>query len=450
MTDKLFSTLSAMEKENRRLSDALSDGCSLSDYLHLVRGGVWTDALQRALSEHTTVTVPPSDVPYTLDAPIVIPSDRTVVAYGAVFVPAPGVRTLMMRNEHPVDGSRLPVRGAARDRNITILGGSFDERLTARKGYGLSGRFSEDGSFKGVSCCLFFCNVDRLTLRDVTFAHCGGFAVQTGELENAVFRNVRFEDCFADGIHICGNTKNVLMVDIKGSVGDDIVALNMYDWQNSSVNFGPGENIWCEDLSLDKNGRYKAIRLEPGRYFFDDGSSVDCSLKNVVIKKVRGIRTFKIYLQTPPYLIGTDPERGDKGSAENITFEDIDVDLCAPIDPFPDYSNGDPVRGACAAFELGADTDGLTLRNVRLTLHRDALPESYLLTVGPKSIVNNGHEVFDPYISCAVKNITLDNVVINGEKITDCKGFIKEIVFDDIDGDGFSTGAGKVENITVL
>ena len=450
MTDRLFRLLLKMESENKRLSDALCDGCSLSDYSYLVRGGVWTEALQRALNDHKTVTVPPSDVPYIIDGQVVIPSGRTIIAYGAVFAQKPGTRVLMMRNEHPVDGSRLPAKNAVRDGNVTILGGKFDEQLTKRMGYGRSGRFSEDDTFKGVSCCLFFCNLSRLTICDVTFAHCGGFAVQAGDIENAVFRNIRFENCYADGIHICGNAKNVLMVDIKGSVGDDIVALNMYDWQNSSVNFGPGENIWCEDISLDETGRYKAIRLEPGRYYFDDGSSIDCYLKNVVIKKVRGIRTFKMYLQTPPYLIGSKPERGDRGSAENITFEDIDADLCCPIDPFPAYSNGDPVRGACAAFELGADTDGLTLRDIRLTLHRDILPESYLMTVGPKSVVNNGYEVFDPYVSSTVRNITLENVTVNGERIRDHTGLIKEIVFDDVDGDGMSTASGKADNITVM
>ena len=357
MTDDLLKSLLKMEQENAVLSESPTDRCSLADYSDIAQNGVWTKALQTALDAHRTVVVPPSDVPYIIDSSVVIPSDRTLVAYGATFALAPGTDVLMMRNENPVDGTHLPVSSTVRDRNITILGATFDEMKPRRLGYGRSGRFSNDGSFPGVTCCLFFCNLDRLTLRDVTFRHCGGFGVQAGELDNAVFRGIRFDDCFADGIHLCGNINNVLAVDISGSVGDDLVALNMYDWQNSSVNFGPGRNIWCEDISLDANGKYKAIRIEPGRYFFDDGTSVDCSLENVMIKKVRGIRTCKMYMQTPPYRPGTQPERGGTGSARNVVFEDIDVDLTAPIDPFPVYSGGDPVRGACAAFELGADID---------------------------------------------------------------------------------------------
>ena len=449
MNDGLFKTLSDMEAENDARAKALSDGCSLTDYSHLARNGIWTRALQAALDEHETVTVPPSDAPYMLDGSVLIPSDRTIVAYGATFALVPGTDVLMMRNAHPVDGTRIQPKDTVRDKNITILGAAFDERQDRRKGYGASGRFGGDG-FSGVTCCLFLCNVNGLTVRDVTFIRCAGFAIQVGELENAVFRNVRFIDCFADGIHVCGNVENLLIVGVSGNVGDDLVALNMYDWQNSSVNFGPGKNVWCEDISLDENGRYKALRIEPGLYRFDDGTAVDCSLENAVIKKVRGIRTFKMYMQTPPYEIGTLPERGGTGSARNITFEDIDVDLPSPIDPFGVYTGGDPVRGACAAFEIGANTDGLTLRDVRLTLHRDLLPESYLVAVGPKSVVHRGQEVFDPYISCTVKELVLDNVTVNGERVTDPSGLIKEISFDDVNGDGLSTASGKVEKTTVL
>jgi hypothetical protein len=40
----------------------------------------------------------------------------------------------------------------------------------------------------------------------------------------------------------------------------------MYDWQNSSVNFGPMHTVLCEDLVLSADSRYKALRIEPGMY----------------------------------------------------------------------------------------------------------------------------------------------------------------------------------------
>ena len=449
MTD-LKTELLIMEKENERAADALCDACSLSDYAHLARGGVWTKALQRALDEHEVVTVPPSDTPYIVDETVVIPSNRKIVAYGATLLAAPDMDVIMMRNEHPVDQTHKNEKPTSRDDNITILGGTFDDGRSSRAGYGKSGKYDAERSFYGVSTCLLFNNLTGLTVKDATFAHCAAFALQAGEIENAVFRNIRFDDCYADGLHFGGNIKNILAVNVKGSVGDDLVALNMYDWQDSSVTFGAGETIWCEDLSLDSESKYKALRLESGIYKFDDGSTVDCALRRVVIKNVRGIRTFKLYLQTPPYVVGGAREWGECGSASDILFEDIDVELCAPIDKFSEYLDGDKVRGTFAAFELGANIENLTLKNIRLTLHRDEYPESRLMCIGPKSIVRNGKEVFDPYLSPTAKNVTLDSVTVNGEKLTRADGFIKEISFDDVNGDGASSGKGKFIGVKVI
>lgn len=446
----LLASLLAVEKNNERAANELTDTCSLSDYAHLSRGVVWTDALRAALNEHETVFVPPSREPYVIDDTVLIPSNRKIIARGATFLAADGMDVIMMRNAHPVDQTHKNEKPAVRDENITIIGGTFDDGRTTRAGYGKSGKFDSGRTFFGVSACLFFNNLTGFTLKDVAFSHCAAFALQAGEIENAVFRNIRFDECYADGLHFGGNIKNVLAVNIKGYVGDDLVALNMYDWQDSSVTFGAGENIWCEDLSLDSESKYKALRLESGIYKFDDGSTVDCALRRVVIKNVRGIRTFKLYLQTPPYVVGGAREWGECGSASDILFEDIDVDLCAPIDKFSEYLDGDKVRGTFAAFELGANIENLTLKNIRLTLHRDEYPESRLMCIGPKSIVRNGKEVFDPYLSPTAKNVTLDGVTVNGEKLTRADGFIKEISFDDVNGDGASSGKGKFIGVKVI
>ena len=65
-------------------------------------------------------------------------------------------------------------------------------------------------------------------------------------------------------------------------------------------------------------------------------------------------------------------------------------------------------------------------------------------------IVSNGREVFDPYLSSTAKNVTIENVTVNGEKLTAADGFIKEIEFDNVNGDGASTGKGTFEGIKVI
>ena len=72
---------------------------------------------------------------------------------------------------------------------------------------------------------------------------------------------------------------------------------------------------------------------------------------------------------------------------------------------------------------------------------------SFFLCIGPKSIVRNGRELFDPYISSTVQNIYAQNVFINGEKVEDLYPYMHEIIFEDVNGDGHSSARGRIENL---
>lgn len=281
----------------------------------------------------------------------------------------------------------------------------------------------EQRSFFGVSTCFFFNNIEHLTLRNLNLAHTAGFGIQIGDVRCIYAENIEFSSCYADGLHINGNTSHLLMRNLRGEVGDDLLALNMHDWQNSSVNFGPGNMIWAEDLHLYSSSRYKAFRMFLGEYAYDDGSCSDCSLNNAVIRNVRGINTFKMYYQTPSYSIADkNPEPGKVGHGDNLYFENLDIDLDAPVDWLPPYYESDPVRGDFAAFEVGSNLQHLSLENIHLTLHRDRYPYSYLLTCGPKSVQDGDCEIFDPYVHCRLEHLTLKNISINGEITSDFYG----------------------------
>lgn len=450
--EKIYTSLTAMEAKNKAAISTLADRVLLTDYAHLVYdapcGKVWTKALQAALYEHEIVEIPTGREPYYIDDTVVIPSGRRIEAWRAVLCLTPECRVLMLRNEHTADGTKAPIATSGRDKNISIFGGCFAESLTERAGYGASGRYSEnDGEFFGVSTCMLFNNIEGLTLENVTFRNTAGFAVQVGDAKNVVFENVWFQGCFADGLHINGGSENIVARHIYGEVGDDLVALNAYDWQNSSVNFGAIRNVLCENLNLAPMSRYKALRFEPGIYTYADGATVDCSLENIIVKNVIGIKTFKMYMQTPPYIIGGEREKGDAGTLDNFFFENISIDLQGPIDPFPEYVRGNTVRGAFAAFELGASIGTLCLENVALTLHGEEFPNSYLACIGPKSIVSGGKEIFDPYLSSHAENLILKNITVNGKKPRDIRPLLHEISFDDVNGDNDSSGKGKFSNI---
>ena len=447
---RILDRLAQTERENRRLQALLTDAVSLDEYRALAVSpdgeADWTQALCAALREHEIVRIPAGV--YPLSGGVIMPSNRRIEADPqAILRLKPSARLLLMRNERTQDGTHHPVQSGARDGNIAILGGRWEESNEKRMGYGTTGLYDEARSLYGVSTCLFFNCVDHLTLSGLTFRHTAGFAVQLGDATDVLIEDIAFEECFADGLHVNGNTSRLLVRRVRGQVGDDLVALNMYDWQNSSVDFGPMDTVLCEDLELSEDSRYKALRIEPGVYFYADGASVDCSLTHAIIRRVKGVDTFKMYYQTPRYRVGIEsPERGGVGSGDWIFFEDIDVSLRGPIDRFPEYLRGDPVRGAYGAFELGANLGHVCFEDVRMTRPEGA-PMAFFAVVGPKSVRMGEMEIFDPYVSCRVGVLTFKDVRINGEIPRDLRAEVYCPVFDDVNGDGCSTARGEVGRI---
>lgn len=445
-----------MKKENENYINNLTKTVSVLEYKDLVRKAsdgaeIWTDAFQKAFMEYEVILIPKKETPYYIDKTVIIPSDTHIEAEeGAVIRQCENVKVLMFRNENTKDGIHMPFSTEDRNKNISINGGRWEESYRQRMGYGRSGMYDDNNDgFYGVSTCMLFNNIENLTLTNMSFCHTAGFSVQTGDLKNGVFENITFEECYADGLHLNGNTENIFIKNVKGQVGDDLVALNMYDWQNSSVNFGPMKNVMCENLELSEDSPYKAMRIEPGMYYYDDGSSVDCSIENLYVKNVRGINTFKLYYQTFPYKLGTEPEKGAVGSGDNIYFEDIDVDLSTPLDKFYEYMNSDPIKGAFAAFELGMNVGRISFENINLKLYKEKYPMSYFVCIGPKSVLTDGTEIFDPYLSSTAKELNIKNLKVNGKSDWKKEDLIREIEFFDVNSDGKSTAKGKINKINV-
>ena len=439
----------------------LSDRCSLADYRALVRAvngtNMWTAALQKALDEHEIVTIPASPEKYFFDGTVVVPSRRRIEATGATIRLADGVRTVLLRNASAQDGTLAPIPAGTRDGNIAIVGGRWEDCCTRRAGYGRTGMFNllprKKGNFYGVSTLMFFNNCDHVSVVGATFHHTGGFAVQAGDGDAYRFENITFDRCFADGLHLNGNLTRVLARNVRGQVGDDLVALNAYDWLNSSVDFGPQRYILCEDLELVRLPgvpAYPAIRIQPAKYKYADGSVVDCAISDVIFRRVRGVTTYKMYLQTPRYTIGSTPEWAEVGSGGNLFFSDLEIDLDAPIDMIGQYATQEAPRGHFAAFEFGANLSLVHFRNIDITFHADKWPLTHLVQVGPKSCFypgkdgKPGTEIFDPYVNCREGRVVLENVRTRG---VPPKELVHASSFNDINKDGRSTGRGVIEKI---
>ena len=350
----------------------------------------------------------------------------------------------MLCNRHVHDGTCAPIETSDRDRNISIHGGCWDEGAIKR---GKRRYHGDGGSFAGVQTCMLFNNLDHLTITDVTFSHVASFCVQIGDILDGVFENFFFISCFADGLHINGNCENLYVSNFSGHVGDDLVALNMYDWLGSSINYGPARNVFCENIHSAADSRAKAMRLQPGIFLYRDGTSVDCSLRDMYFRNISGIFEYKLYYQTPPYRIGTKPEGAGVGSADNLFFEDVEI-----ISERPEYPDDLPGLGDFGMFFINSNIGYISLEKVRYSTTDRTSPQTYLVAIGPMTWKRPGREdveIFDPYADATVDTLDMNDIFVNEIRADDVGKIVKIIEFDDVNHDGFSSGKGSVNNIFI-
>ncbi len=140
-----------------------------------------------------------------------------------------------------------------------------------------------------------------------------------------------------------------------------------------------------------------AIRLLPGVKRFADGSTLDCPIHDITIRRITDIRDFKLYDQ-PDLEMGRHKDASaGLGSLNNIRFEDLTFNRPGSI-------------------QVHATTDGLTLRNVALNF--SATPDYHLLEISPKSQAYKfgtddparRTELFSPGLDRTVRNITVSGV----------------------------------------
>lgn len=413
-------------------------------------GKIWSEAFSFALKNYEDIIIPAGK--YYVDKSLVVPQNRGIIAdENAEIILIKGVKSLLLRNENVIDGSDKPIpKTAIKDENISITGGIWGEENDERLGYGKSGCFDENNSMVGVSTCFLLSNVKNLTLKNLTFRHTAGFAIQMGNISNFAVENICFDVCYADGLHINGGTENGTVKNLYGHTEDDLIALNAYDWDNSSINFGKIENLVVDGVKCDVDGNvHKSIRIQPGIYPYKSGEKEDCFVKNLTIKNVSGVACFKMYLQTPAYT--TFPEKNvGVGRMENILFENISADTSEPVDKQPNYLSGNTVTGNFATFEIGSNVKNLTFNNVKTVLNKAKYPNSYFIAVGPKTqyIAEKKLELFDPYVCCTIQRINFENVYINNEKKDDLTGFIKEISYDNLYPSALPFGKGKIISVS--
>lgn len=435
------------EVRKGRLDLSSIDVGSLAPYKD---GRIWTDVFCDALKCYSEIIIPAGK--YYIGRSLVVSSGTTIIAdRNAEIIRIRGVKTLLLRNESVIDGTDSRIEdNAPCDSDITICGGIWGEENDGRTEYGLSGCYDEENSLSGVCACFLFSGVRGLTLKDIVFRSTGGFACQIGRINGLSVENLRFENCYADGLHINGNVKNGTIRNLYGHTEDDLIALNAYDWDNSSINFGCIENLTIDGVRSDCSAdSHKSFRILPGIYSYKNGEKEDCCIRNITIRNVSGVTAFKMYLQTPAYTGRPERDIG-VGRIENIAFENIETDTTSPVDKQQNFMSSDPVTGNFAAFEIGSDVKKLRFDNVRVRLDRKTFPNSYFMTVGPKSqyYPDIKLELFDPYVSCTVDGVVYKNVFVNDIPIDDLSEYIKPVEFPPLYPSGLPFGSGKIISVS--
>ena len=398
----------------------------LSDWQHLVRtetwtekwpdasgkaetrnvtAEVWTQAMQATLNAQGTLHIPARAQPYYLDSPLVVKSGQKLSADPTAELRLkPGSNTCMVRNEHVVTLNTKPVPAdQPLDMDITIEGGIWTTLATTEKEWNgnLLGRSSKENPAFGTHGVILLQNVRGVTVKNITVRQSRPFGVHLANAHEFTVENITLEEHRRDGVHVTGPASDGVIRGVRGNSSDDDVALTAWAWKNNAPSFGPIERITVEDVTgwpEDDHEGNIAIRLLPGVKRFEDGTMLDCSIRDITLRRITDIRHFKIYDQ-PNLERGRDTDFSiGVGTVKNLRLEDLTFNRPGQI-------------------QLHANTDGLSIHNVRV--NHPITPDWHLLAIGPLSQTSKRGksedaakwvEIFSPDLDCTVRNLTVSGV----------------------------------------
>jgi hypothetical protein len=388
--------------------------------VHQVSGYIWSDAIESCLREHSAAFIPQSAIPIYIDRPIVLHSgDRLIVhPQTEIRLKSGPVSTCMVRNANIVFSQDRPVNMCAgSDATILIEGGIWSDQYNEGRGRG--GVYDQGNTMRGAQAAFLLHNIKGVTVRNVLFRDCSAFGIQIGNVTDFVLENLAFDET-ADGVHIEGPAARGIIRRITGKTNDDIIALNAWDWDFSSLTFGPITDMLVEDIESPPGYTWSELRLLPGTKVFASGETVDCDIRRCVFRNIRGIHTFKMYDQPnlgKPELDFADPI----GKMSDLFFSDVVADGIRRSDYYDKSSD--------ALWDICADVEGLSIRNVRLsyTPGEGEMPP-YLVSVGPKSLTwlkgqtaeEGWKEIFNPNANPVVSGLTVKGVYLPDPRNLGC------------------------------
>jgi len=369
-----------------------------------VTAEVWTEAFQADLDADGELRIPAREKPYYLDGPLVLKSGQKLIADAKAEIRLkPGSNTCLVRNEHVVTLNTKPVPAdQPLDTNIRIEGGIWSTLAVARAEWNgnARGASSKQNAAFGTHGVILLQNVRGVSVKNVTIRESRAFGVHLANAHEFSVENITLENHGRDGVHVNGPASDGLIRGVRGDPHDDNVALNAWEWKNYAPSYGPIERIVIEDVTgaPERVPAANSIRILPGVKRFDDGTTLDCPIRDITLRRITDIREFKLYDQ-PNLELGRNNDFSiGVGTLKNLRFEDLTFHRPGKI-------------------EVHSNTDGLTIQNVRL--HHAITPDWHLVAIGPKSMTYQGRpgsdpakwtEIFSPDLDCTVRHVRISGV----------------------------------------
>ena len=384
---------------------------------------IWSGAIEAALQKSGKVKIPASDKIYYLDRTIPLESGSILAADPEARIFAlPESGFSLVANRHPINGRRLPNDSFdAPDERIVVTGGIWSHESKKRGGNG-NPTFQPNAGGNGV---FYFSNVHGLTLTNIRLRNAGPYSFHLSNVQDVFLSDLDIRG-FSDGVHLNGPAQRVVVQNIRSQTGDDVVALNAWDWESLTPTFGPIENILIQDI--EPLGGYNYFRLLPGVRIYQDGSKRACSVRNVVIRRIKKVRNFKMYAQMPV----PDSGKAVLGDLDQIYFRDIELSGCTTRTNWNDHYYGNDE----APFEILANAAFVSLRGVSLIEYSEK-NAPVLVAVGPRSATwtrrdESGtpverQEVFEPNLSCVAEKIEIGEIRVNGQLLEHPEECVKAI-----------------------
>lgn len=389
---------------------------------------VYTEALQSALDRYHCVKIPAAGETVYIDRPLIMKSGyRLWVDCEQRISNLPGDCHCMIRNANIENGFYHSVEHKDPDTEIAVIGGIWDG--ACQKGTGCRFEAGEGEVIEGAMSIMIFSNVEQLVVKDAQFYNGGSnYALQISNAKGFHVSGLTFIEYGRDGVHMNGPICYGEVCHLKGrDMGDDMVALNAWDWDVSAITFGTVEYLYVHD----NESRNNELRLLPGRKMYED-HHVDCDIRKCILEGLSGIYTFKMYCQPNirnAYDKSSHDVSGTVGNIYEVYFKNITVNekKAAGFASLPVKS----------IFEVCADCHDIYFEDIRIAFAKNEFDKQdmCLMNVGPLSATWTRHsddpqdwgEVFDPDAVCRIEDFYFKNVSFTDCQVEDAAELVREV-----------------------